>query len=191
MEIRSFLAFELPPEIKNAVARVSDSLRKSTLDIRWVKVENIHLTIVFMGNTKTDHIDAIGQDIKKVCSQYGSFDISLKGMGCFPNKRRPRVLWLGLDGDLVRMAQFRDDLQDQLKPYGIKVEKRKFMPHLTLGRFRSSRKTESRLDEVLTNHGLLNCPFFPLNELILFKSDLKPSGAVYTKLEAWPLLGEK
>jgi len=191
MEIRSFLAFELPPEIKSAVAQVSDSLRKSALDVRWVKVENIHLTIVFMGNTNTDHIHAIGHDIKKICSQYGSFDISIKGMGCFPNSRRPRVLWVGLDGDLERMAQFRDDLQDQLKPFGIKVEKRKFKPHLTLGRFRSSRKTDSRLDEALTSHGVLNSPFFPLNELILFKSDLKPSGAVYTKLEAWPLLGVK
>ena len=189
MEIRSFLAFELPPEMKDAVARVSESLRRSTLDVRWVKVDNIHLTVVFMGDTKTDLLHEIGADIKKVCSRYGSFDISLNGIGCFPNSRRPRVLWVGLDGDLDRMAQFRDDLQDQLEPFGIKSEKRKFKPHLTLGRFRSSRVGGRGLADILSTHEALSSPSFPLNDLILFKSDLKPGGAVYTKLEAWPLLG--
>ena len=190
MEMRSFLAFELPSEIKNAVAQVSETLKKSRLDVRWVKVDNIHLTVVFMGNTNADDMPAIQDDVKKVCSQYGSFDISLKGIGCFPNRRRPRVMWIGLDGDLERMGRFRDDLQDQLKSFGIKVEKRKFKPHLTLGRFRSSKKTVIDLDDIISEHETLNSPFFTLNALNLFKSDLKPGGAVYTKLETWPLSGE-
>jgi 2'-5' RNA ligase len=191
MEIRSFLAFELPSEIKNMVVRVSGELRKSALDVRWVKVDNIHLTVVFMGNKKTEDIEAIGDEAQKVCLKYGIFDISLKGMGFFPNSRNPRVLWLGLHGDLDRMSYFRDALQKHLKPFGIKEEKRRFKPHLTLGRFRKSKKMDSRLDDLVLKYKDLTSPSCPLKELILFKSDLKPGGAEYTKLETWPLTGKK
>lgn len=191
MEIRSFLAFELSSDIKEIIARVSGEIRKSTLDVRWVKVDNIHLTVVFMGNTKTEDIKPIGDAIQKVCLKYGSFYISLKGMGCFPNRRNPRVLWLGLNGDLERMSHFRDALQKYLKSYGVKEEKRRFKPHLTLGRFRKSPKNSPRLDDFILKYRDLKSPASLLNELILFKSDLKPGGAVYTKLEAWPLSGDK
>lgn len=191
MEIRSFLAFELPSEIKNMIVRVSGELRKSDLDVRWVKVDNIHLTVVFMGNKKTEDIEAIGDEAQKVCLKYGIFDISLKGMGFFPNSRNPRILWLGLHGDLDRMSYFRDALQKHLKPFGIKEEKRRFKPHLTLGRFRKAKKMGSRLDDLVLKYKDLTSPSCPLKELILFKSDLKPGGAEYTKLEAWPLTGKK
>jgi 2'-5' RNA ligase len=191
MEIRSFLAFELPVDIKKTVKRVTGEIRDSGLDARWVKAENIHLTIVFLGNVKTEEIDSIGEKVRNVCPEYGSFDIALKGVGCFPNMRRPRVLWLGLDGDIERMSHFRDDLQRALKAFGIKEEKRPFKPHLTLGRFRSTRKMGSKLEELLSKYAALESPVESLNELYLFKSDLKPGGAVYTKLRSWPLSGDK
>jgi len=191
MEIRSFLAFELPVEIKKTVARVSQEIRHSGLDARWVKAENIHLTVIFMGNIRTEDIESINEAVRNVCPGYGSFDIALKGMGCFPSRRRPRVLWLGLDGDMVRMSHFRNDLQKTLRPFGIKEEKRPFRPHLTLGRFRSTRKMGPKLEEILPGYEALETPSESLSELFLFKSDLKPGGAVYTKLESWPLPGEK
>jgi len=191
MEIRSFLAFELPVQIKKTVVRVSGEFRHSGLDARFVKAENIHLTVVFLGHVKTEEIEGIEEEVRNICTGYGSFDIALKGVGCFPNRRRPRVLWLGLDGDIERMSHFRDDLQIALKAFGTKEEKRPFRPHLTLGRFRSTRKIGSRLEEILFNYAALESPVESLNELYLFKSDLKPGGAVYTKLESWPLSGEK
>ncbi len=191
MEIRSFLAFELPVDIKKTVIRVTGEIRHSGLDARWVKAENIHLTIVFLGHVKTEELDSIGEKVRNVCPEYGPFDIALKGVGCFPNMRRPRVLWLGLDGDIERMSHFRDDLQRALKAFGIKEEKRPFKPHLTLGRFRSTRKMGSRLEELLSKYAALESPVESLNELYLFKSDLKPGGAVYTKLRSWPLSGDK
>ena len=189
MKIRSFLAFELPLEIKGVVARVSDELRQSTLDAKWVKPVNIHLTVVFMGNIETDDIPAIGEEAKKVCSTHGAFDISLNGMGCFPNTRKPRVIWLGLDGDLERMSCFRDALQERLIPFGIKEEKRRFKPHLTLGRFRRPKRMDSEGLEFLSEYEDLTSPVCPLNELVLFKSELKPGGARYTRLDVCPLLG--
>ena len=191
MEIRSFLAFELPQEIKGIVARVSSELIKSPLDLRYVKVENIHLTVVFMGNIKTDHLAAMKNEIQMVCLKYGPFEISINGMGCFPNRRNPRVLWLGLHGDMQRMALFRDDLQRNLKPFGIKEEKRTFKPHLTLGRFRKPNKKGAYLDKFFTKYDGLSSAGCSLIELTLFKSDLKPGGAEYTKLNTWPLSGDK
>lgn len=191
MKIRSFLAFELPLEIKNIVARVSGELRQSTLNARWVKVDNIHITLVFMGNVETEDIPEMGKGVQDVCQTTHPFDISLKGIGCFPNKHKPRVLWLGLDGDLEQMSTFRDALQKHLAGFGIKEEKRKFKPHLTLGRFRKPKKMDAQQDQALSKHGDVSSSVCSLDELILFKSDLKPTGAVYTKLEAWPLTGEK
>ena len=189
MKIRSFLAFELPLEIKNTVARVSGELRQSTLKARWVKVDNIHLTVVFMGNIETGDIPAIARGVQGVCQAFGPFDLSLKGIDCFPNRRNPRVLWLGLDGDLEPMSDFRDALQEHLTGFGIKEEKRKFKPHLTLARFRKPRRMDSKEDQLLSKYEHLSSSVYSLKELILFKSDLKPTGAVYTKMEAWPLTG--
>ena len=191
MEIRSFLAFELPLDIKRIVARVSGEIRKSTLNVRWAEVDNIHLTVVFMGNIRTEEIKAIEEASKKACLKHAPFDISVKGMGSFPNKRNPRVIWLGLNGDLERMSYFRNALQKALKPFGIKEEKRRFTPHLTLGRFRKSNRAYFQLDEFILRYKDLESPVRSLKELILFQSDLKPGGAVYTKLESWPLSGEQ
>ena len=189
MKIRSFLAFELPLDIKNTVARVSGELRQSTLKARWVKVDNIHLTVIFMGNIETEDIPAIARGVQGVCQTFGPFDLSLKGIDCFPNRRNPRVLWLGLDGDLEPMSDFRDALQEHLTGFGIKEEKRKFKPHLTLARFRKPKKMDFEEDQLLSKYEDLSSSVCSLKELILFKSDLKPTGAVYTKMEAWPLTG--
>ena len=191
MEIRSFLAFELPEEIKNIVSRVSDEARKSPLDLRLVRPGNIHLTVVFMENILSEHLSGIGEAAARVCHRYGPFDISLKGTGAFGSRRNPRVLWIGLEGGIKRMAYFRDSLQKHLKPFGIKEERRPFKPHLTLGRFRRGSGVSAHLNEFLLKYQDLTSPVCPLDELVLFKSDLKPGGAVYTMLNVWPLDGTK
>jgi 2'-5' RNA ligase len=189
MKIRSFLAFELPLEIETVVTRVSEELKKSSLNAKWAKSGNIHLTVVFMGDVETDEIPAIKEEVGKVCLMYGAFDISLKGLGCFPHMRKPRVLWVGLDGDLERMSLFRDALQEHLIPFGIKEEKRRFKPHLTLGRFRKPKRTDSEELDLLSRYGDVTSPACSLTELALFKSELKPDGARYTRLSVWPLSG--
>jgi 2'-5' RNA ligase len=187
--IRSFLAFELPDEIKTIVTRVSEEIRKSSLAVRWVRPEFIHLTVVFMGDIESEQITPMGESLGAVCSQHSPFRISLKPMGCFPNTRNPRVIWLGLDGDLERMSRFRDDLQHALSPFGIKEEERAFRPHLTLGRFKKPGKRQTELDELLAKYKELSSPARTLSELVLFRSDLKPGGAVYTKMVSWAVSG--
>jgi 2'-5' RNA ligase len=187
MEIRSFLAFELPPEIKTMVTGVFEDCRRSRLDVRWVRPEGIHLTVVFMGNIKTDDLEDMGSEVGRVCSNFSPFQIALKGIGCFPNSRNPRVIWLGLDGDVDRMSRFRDRLQEQLLPFGIQEEKRPFRPHLTLGRFKKPSRDEGSLRKLMEKHEDLTSPVCTLDEFIFFRSELKPGGAVYTKMLSWPL----
>lgn len=190
MTIRSFLAFELPPEIKDQVRRVSEQLKRSDMDVRWVKPDNIHLTIVFLGEIREEDISAIGREIENVCGGFHPFDIFLKGLGFFPDRRRPRVLWAGYDGDIERMSALRDVLLERLMPFDIKEEKKQFAPHLTLGRFRKPVKGNPDLDEVITRHNSLSSSSFQLSELVLFKSDLKSHGPEYTKLESWKISAE-
>jgi RNA 2',3'-cyclic 3'-phosphodiesterase len=189
--IRSFLAFELPRQIKQELLGIHDGLKRSSLDVRWVKPEGVHLTMVFMGDVKDERIPPIMEGLGKVCAHYGPFPMSLRGIGCFPNSRNPRVLWVGVEGDLGRMSRFRDDLQEALLPFGIRPEKKDFRPHLTLGRFKRAGKRAGELEELLLKHRGLTSPVCSLNELILFRSDLKAGGAVYTKMGSWDLEGNQ
>jgi len=189
MDIRSFLAFELAPEMKEVLSRVSTQLRRSPMEVRWVRTEGIHLTMVFMGNVRQEDLEAMKGPLQGICARYGPFSVALKGMGCFPNARKPRVLWLGLEGDVKGMARFRDDLQKELRPFGIEEEKRAFAPHLTLGRFKNPARPEDQLERYLKEYADVNSPLCPLHELVLFRSDLRPAGAEYTRLGRFPLTG--
>jgi 2'-5' RNA ligase len=189
MEIRSFLAFELPADIKRVITEVSRTGGELPLNLRWAKRDNIHLTVVFMGNVPEEKIQSIGESVKKICTGTDPFDVSLGDLGFFGNRRHPRVLWMGLKGDVHRLGRFRGALQKCLKPYGIKTERRPYKPHLTLGRFKKGAQPWPHLDQMISEYANLRAPAHPLDELVFFKSDLTAGGAVYTKLDAWPLGG--
>ena len=185
MAIRSFLAFELPPDIKKEVAKIADEVKKSGLAAGWVKPGNIHLTVIFMGDVEEKNISAIISSIDNVVNKYEPFDIALGGIGIFPGIKKPRVLWLGLNGEIERLGSLRDELQKTLEAYGIKQEKRTFRPHLTLGRFRKPLRDRAPLKKVIEAYNDISGPPGKLNDLILFKSELKPGGSVYTRMHSW------
>ena len=187
MGIRSFLAFELPPKIREQIGTVSKELKKSALPVRWVKVDNIHLTIIFLGSVNEDTIDDIKEKVYGVVERFSVFKTRLGGVGVFPDWRRPRVIWVGLNGEIERLSRFRDELQTELKVFGIKEEKRPFRPHLTIGRFKGMLGRDEELKWILDKYHDISSDLHYLNELILFKSDLKPDGPIYTKMAVWPL----
>lgn len=191
MEIRSFLAFELPRQIKDIVFRVSAEMRGLLPEARWVSADHIHLTVVFLGQIPESSLGGIADVAKTVCDRYDCFEIALKGAGVFSGHRNPRVLWLGLQGELERMGYFRNGLQKRLTPFGIKEENRKFRPHLTLCRFRKGAKGGPPLAKILDGYRQISSPFCRLKALSLFKSDLTPKGSIYTRLMAWPLAGNE
>lgn len=191
MAIRSFLAFEVPLDMKKDITGVLEDIRRSKLNVRWVKVDNIHLTVVFIGNIREEDLPEIRAAGDAVSSKYGPFYILLKGLGIFPNARRPRVMWIGLDGDIERISNLRDDLQISLETFGLKKEKRTFKPHLTIGRFRKPGRGDPPSEDILARYTEFRGAGSELDELILFKSELRPGGAVYTKLGSWKLSGKE
>jgi 2'-5' RNA ligase len=187
MGIRSFLAFELPPEIREKIGEVSIELQKLTLPVRWVKLTNIHLTIIFLGYVDEDKIDDIKEKVNLVVKRFSIFKTRLNGIGVFPNWRRPRVIWVGLGEEIERLSNLREELQTELKVLGFKPEKRPFAPHLTIGRFKGLVDRDEELKSILDRYHDLSGDLQYLNELVLFKSDLKPDGPVYTKMASWQL----
>jgi len=187
MGIRSFLAFELPVEIREQIRVISKELKKTALPVRWVKADNIHLTILFLGSVDEDTIDDIEEKANLVVKGFSAFRIRLNAVGVFPHWRRPRVIWIGLNGDIGRLSDLRDELQEELKALGFMPEKRPFRAHLTLGRFKGPIDRDEDMKWILDRYRDINSDLYQLNEFILYKSDLKPDGPVYTKMATWPL----
>jgi 2'-5' RNA ligase len=190
MVIRSFLAFELPLEIRKTLSDISRELKETLPNVRWMKEENIHLTMVFMGNFPIDMVEAAAKVFEGTCRGYAPFMIQLRGIGTFGGVRNPRVLWAGIDGDIERMGEFRDELLKNSVDFGVKIEKRKFKPHLTLARFKKKKIPGSNLESILLEHNKKESPFTKLKELTFFKSQLNQGGAIYTKLKSFRLTGD-
>lgn len=189
MEIRCFLALDLPPTVREILSRVSSELQPLVPEAKWVRAGNIHLTIVFLGQVPESSIATIAGVAKSVCDKYGALNIALKGLGVFSGVRNPHVLWIGIQGELERMSHFRNALQKRLKPFGIKEEKRKFRPHLTLCRFRKGTRGGQPLAKILNAYKDLSSPFCEVERLFFIKSDLTTKGPIYTRLMEWSLSG--
>jgi 2'-5' RNA ligase len=183
--LRCFIAIELPEEVKASLAGIQQHLKKSGADIRWVKTDNIHLTLKFFGDIEEHSITGIIQVLKGACSHHNIFSIEISGIGTFPAKRSPRVLWAGITahGELVKLQAEIDEAAASL---GFDPEKRAFSPHLTLGRFRSSQGKSALLEKItMLEHDRFG--LFDVRSIYLIKSDLKPAGAVYSTIAEVPL----
>ena len=187
MEFRSFLAFELKEEIKETISKITNEIKPLLPDIRWTRPENIHLTVVFMGNIDESYVDVIDRSARNICRGYEPFNIFLNGIGIFGTRRNPRVIWIGLGGDIKKMAALRDDLSKSLKPLGIRQEKRPFKPHLTIGRFKKQPAGPYNFNRILHRYKHLHTSEHTQKILTMYKSELRQRGAVYTKIRSWPL----
>jgi len=184
--IRCFLALDLPDSLRPRLALVQGELKKSHADVRWVAVGNIHLTLKFFGNVPDNEIDPLTQAAQEVAAQQTPFKLQATVAGAFPNMKSPRVIWLGLGGDVIPLAQMYHKLEKAFEVLGHLPEGRPFNPHLTLGRVKSP-SNRHRLAMALEKLPPLNWPLFQVNEIILFKSTLTPQGSIYTPLQVIPL----
>jgi len=183
--VRSFIAIELPETVKSALAELQQEFKKCGADVRWVKPDNIHLTLKFLGNVDEENVDRIVKTIKEICNKYNVFTLKIKGIGLFPNIRAPRVLWVGISGDSV-LTGLQREIEDGMTEMGFEREQRAFRAHLTLGRFRSSAGKEGILDAIKL-HEDASLGTMDVGSVSLMKSDLSPAGARYTKIVEVPL----
>lgn len=182
--MRAFIAFELPENVLAALAAVSADLQRSlpTTALRWVPVSNMHLTLKFLGETQPEQASAISASLQRLGDTYSAMPVSLERLGAFPNLRSPRVVWVGLQAPAA-LAQLAAEVDDAMSALGFGREARPFTPHLTLARVR--REAQPRqlagLQSALAQQAVPAASGV-LEQLVLFESQLKPSGAVYNSL---------
>jgi 2'-5' RNA ligase len=191
--IRSFVAIEIPEtvrlELSENIAHLKQDVPART--VRWVRPEGIHLTLKFLGDVPFERIDQISATLESICLEHMSFSINIGEFGCFPNFHRPRVLWIGVQDLSTQLAPLQADIEDQLSKLGFEREARRFHPHLTIGRVKNvrDRVEAQRLTAVLEDVKIGDIGQFHVNNVSLMRSDLKPTGAVYTRLVAAKLGG--
>jgi 2'-5' RNA ligase len=179
--LRTFIAIEIPENITSGIRELQQSLIDYGVDIRWIRPENIHLTLKFLGDVKAADIDRISGTISKTADGVASISLKAKGIGIFPGIKRPRVLWIGLKGQLELLMKLQKSLDENLRDIGFPLEKRPFNGHLTIGRIKAKADTK-KFGDALLAFSDFESETFTADKIILFKSELKPSGAVYTNL---------
>jgi RNA 2',3'-cyclic 3'-phosphodiesterase len=179
--IRTFIAVEIPGDIISKIRELQQGIKVYGFKIRWVRAENIHLTLKFLGDVEEVKLGGIAEAIGKTVEGYTAISLKAKGMGVFPSIKRPRVLWVGLTGQLESLVKLQNRLDTNLKALGFPEEKRPFKGHLTMGRIKGDIDAKKFGDALLTFKGF-ESETFAVDQIILYKSELKPAGAVYTEL---------
>ena len=188
--IRAFIAIEMSPEIRRRLDQVSDELKQRLKDIpvRWVPVENIHLTLKFLGDVSVANLEVLKKILQSEIAGHHPFEMSVGELGAFPSNRRPRVIWVKVEAP-AELEAVQRGIETESTRLGYAREERAFSPHLTLGRV--SRNASSRdirkISEVLDSYKVGFLGAARIQAVHLFRSDLKPGGAVYTCLFTVPL----
>ncbi|HEX2230212.1 MAG TPA: RNA 2',3'-cyclic phosphodiesterase [Candidatus Binatia bacterium] len=180
--IRAFIAIEIDPAVLSRIGEATDVLRGKIPDIRWTLAANWHLTLKFLGGIEEKQVDLIGQALKRELSLFRRFTINAKGVGVFPDPRRPRVLWVGVEGK--PLEGLAESVEIALAPLGFEKEKRVFTPHLTIGRWRESKRKNRELENAMEDWKAYDFGRSKVEEVTLFQSILKPAGAEYRPLRS-------
>lgn len=191
--IRLFVAIPLPEPLLKRLDDVKYRLQGKVphRSVRWVRSEGIHLTLKFLGDTPKEKVPTIVEALTVVGQNAPSCTLIAEGLGCFPNLRRPRVLWVGVTEPSGRLEALQKAVEEAMMALGYKPERHSFTPHLTLGRVRrgTSRREEKQIADVIAETSVDQLAEFTADRFELIRSDLKPTGAEYTTLEAFLLQG--
>jgi 2'-5' RNA ligase len=186
--LRLFIAVELPAKVRTALTALQDRLRAFDHEraIRWTSIDGIHLTLKFLGDTPAVQCAAIEAGLRGVTAEHSALSLHVEGVGCFPTTRRPRVVWAGVGGDLAALRDLQEGVERAITPLGFPREDRAFIPHLTLGRARQGAPPAAltvfgaQVERLAAAHE--RGPQWRVAAVSLMRSELKPSGAVYTQL---------
>jgi 2'-5' RNA ligase len=184
--MRLFVALDIPEDVRDSLAALTAKLRPACKDARWPRIEGLHVTLKFIGETPYENVARIRAALGSIPPR-AAIPIIFRGLGFFPNERHPRVLWAGVEAG-PELAALAAGVEAALEPLAFAREERTFSPHLTLARFHSPRKLEA-LRAAIEQAGPLEFGAVTAQEFHLYQSVLKPGGAEYTRLATFSFAG--
>ncbi len=179
--IRTFIAFRLPDHVKEKIAEFQRILKKEKIEARYIPPKNMHLTLKFIGDMESRLIIPIEKKMKKSMQIMESIPLSIKGVGAFPNKRMPRVIWAGVNSDGNTLTDLHRRLDDRLGAYNIPGDNRTYTGHLTLARLKK-KPDINQIVNILERFDDFRSDVFNAGPLVLFRSELTSAGPIYTEL---------
>jgi RNA 2',3'-cyclic 3'-phosphodiesterase len=178
--IRTFLAIELEPEVRERLIGLQEKLAQSIPDVKWVEPENLHLTLLFLGNVDERELPAVCRAAQDAVSELPAFALTIESASCFPNARRPRVLWAGIGSGVQEVVAVHDALETALLELGCyRREERQYTPHITLGRVKSEHPSD-RLGQALQKYLAWKGGESRVDEVHVMSSQPSPHGPEYT-----------
>lgn len=196
--LRLFIAIELNDalraELKRAQRQLQDECSRTFVAqniVRWVAPQNIHLTLKFLGNSKRAQIPLLQDALAQVAARLAPFDLTARGLGCFPNARRPNNIWVGLEGELKAAALLTQQIEAECARLNIARDERGFTPHLTLGRVKreASQSARAAIGEIVKNFPATTFGTIHADAIYLIASDLQPDGPLYTTIARQDVAG--
>ena len=184
-QIRSFIAVELPDELKSELVQLEARLKLIDQPfVKWVDPYSIHLTLKFLGNVAADRIGEITKAMEEATQGISSFHLQVRDLGVFPNLRRVQVAWVGLGGEIDKLALLQQRIESSLETLGFTPESRKFVPHLTLARVRNraSLNERQRLGELISSTSFDTVHKIKIDSISLMRSQLTSEGAIYSRI---------
>jgi len=181
-KIRTFIAIEIPEEIRNKIGELQNNLKGIGGRISWTKPGNIHLTLKFLGDTDEEIVDEIATELHHAVKDMAKFKVTIKGTGTFPNFKHPRVIWVSGESEGDQLQKLAAQIEQCMEKFGFKKENRRFSAHLTLGRVKDARGIQPVMNKLI-KYESFNAGSFIVKEFFLIKSELHPAGAIYTSLK--------
>ena len=189
--VRCFIAVELPEDVQRALARLQQGLqarlgRTQGPAVRWVAPAGIHLTLKFLGSVPTDQLAEIDQSLRLAIDGVPRCMVIVSGLGMFPNQSRPRVIWVGVGGDVAALAELQRRVELATVSMGFPSDQRAFSPHLTLARIREELGAAERraVGACIAGERFDSRLVVPVREVSLMRSELSHAGAKYSRLAA-------
>jgi len=185
-QIRSFIAIELPEEIRQALAELQARLQTEKQPaVKWVDPYGIHLTLKFLGSIAAAKTSDITSAMEEAARDIAPFPLEVKGVGVFPNFKRVRVVWVGVEGDILQLKLLQQRIESSLVPLGFARESRPFTPHLTLARVREKGSSieQQNFGQVIASASFESAHHFTVNRINLMRSQLTTEGAIYSQIK--------
>jgi 2'-5' RNA ligase len=180
--LRTFIAVDLGQAIRDRAVSLQETLARAGTEVKWVEPENLHATLLFLGEVDEREVPSVCRAVAEGGERQPAFPMTIERVGCFPNTRRPRILWIGVGQGSQELCALHDGLEPPLLALGCyRREERPYTPHITLGRVKSDRPTD-KLTDALAKHAGWKGGETLVREVLVMSSELTPKGPVYTVL---------